>query len=144
MQKGWWIGVLGVLLAQGVSAQHTAAQEPCHGFMQQCARDNPAALKGYTLVEAAYDSISSHGGRYELTLFSGNMYRFLACSSDQVPNVVLALLDLDGNLLLSNITPDGQGTYRTLEITCTATADYQLIIKPMKGSGCAGLAYGVK
>lgn len=137
----WLLG----LLPAHLWAQSEGTRQPCPGFLQQCARDNPAGLKGYTLVEAAFDSVSAEkGGRYELTLFSGNAYRFIVCSSDEVPNVVLALLDLEGNLLLSNITPDGQGTYHTLEVTCTATVDYQVVIKPMKGSGCAGLVYGVK
>ena len=140
-----WVVALVALAGSVAQAQPgTDKFQPCQGFLAKCASENPAALKGYTVVEAAFDSIGVTGGRYELTLFSGNAYRFVTCRSDEVPNVVLALLDLDGNLLITNITPDGEGTYPTLELNCTATADYQLIIKPMKGSGCAGLVYGIK
>lgn len=132
---------LAVALTIGFT-HHINAQ--CNNFLRNCEKENAGAFAGFTLADAVFDELDVKGGSVKLTLNAGNTYRFLACNGKGVEAVMLLLADAKGAVFASNLTDDGQGVYRVLEINCMATAEYVLHIKPLKGSGCAGMIYALK
>ena len=135
---------LGALALMAVASVCSSVQAQCPGFLRNCEKANAGAFAGYTLVDAVFDELDVKGGSVKLTLNAGNTYRFLACTDKRVEAVMLLLADSKGAVFASNLTDDGQGVYKVLEINCMATAEYVLHIKPLKGSGCAGMIYALK
>ncbi len=116
----------------------------CSALLEGCAKGNPGAMSGFTLVDAAYDDLDAKGGKLKITMYSGSTYRFLTCKEDKIPALVMALADGKGNVLATNLTEDEKGVYRTMEVTCTATGEYTLVLMPYNGIGCGGIIYAMK
>jgi hypothetical protein len=125
-----------------VAPTHTGAQ--CGSILESCAKANPGAMAGFTLVDAAYDQLDAKGGKLRLTLFAGNTYRFLSCKEDKVQALVMALSDAKGNVIADNMTDDKSSVFKMMEVNCTATGEYMLILLPFKGEGCGGFIYALK
>lgn len=131
-----------IALAAFAAPQYVAAQ--CNTLLEGCAKSNPGSMAGYTLVDAAYDNLDEKGGKLKLTLYAGSTYRFLSCKVDAVPALVMALADANGKIIATNLTEDEKGVYRMMEVNCTATAEYILVLIPYNGKGCAGVIYAMK
>lgn len=121
---------------------YTYAQ--CGNLLETCAKGNSGAMSGYTLVDAAYDNLDAKGGKLKITMYSGTSYRFLACREDKIPALVMALADGTGKVLATNLTEDEKGVYRMMEVNCTATGEYTLVLLPYNGQGCGGIIYAMK
>lgn len=131
-----------VAFVLAVAPTLTGAQ--CGSILESCAKSNPGAMAGFTLVDAAYDQLDTKGGKLRLTLFAGNTYRFLSCKEDKVQALVMALSDTKGNVIADNMTDDKSSVFKMMEVNCTATGEYMLILLPFKGEGCAGFIYALK
>lgn len=116
----------------------------CDGLLESCANDNRGSMSGFTLVDAAYDKLDENGGKLKITMYKGNTYRFLACKDGNVPALVIGLADMNGNILATNLTEDESGVYRSIDVTCTATGEYILVLLPYNGVGCCGVIYAMK
>lgn len=139
--KNIYFWAVALVMVAGLGQQ---IQAQCPNFLRNCEKENAGAFAGYTLVDAVFDELDVKGGSVKLTLNAGNTYRFLACTAKGVEAVMLLLADSKGAVFASNLTDDGQGVYKVMEINCMATAEYVLHIKPLKGSGCAGMIYALK
>lgn len=131
-------------LALALSLAPTLIGAQCGSILESCAKANPGAMAGYTLVDAAYDQLDAKGGKLKLTLFAGNTYRFLSCKEDKVNALVMVLADSKGNPIANNMTEDEKGVYKMMEVNCTATGEYMLVLLPFNGEGCAGFIYAMK
>ncbi len=116
----------------------------CNNILESCAKANPGAMAEFTLVDAAYDQLDAKGGKLKLTLFAGNTYRFLSCKDDKVKALMMVLADSKGNKIADNVTQDEKGVYKMMEVNCTATGEYMLVLMPFSGEGCAGFIYAMK
>jgi hypothetical protein len=116
----------------------------CNSLLESCADENPGAMAGYTLVGASTAQLDANGGRLKITMYKGNTYRFLACKEGNVPALVIGVADMNGNVLATNLTEDQSGVYRMIDVTCTATGEYLIVLLPYNGTGCCGVVYAMK
>lgn len=136
--------ILTLIIALVVIVAPKFAAAQCNSLLESCAKSNPGSMAGYNLVDAAYDKLDSKGGKLKITMYAGSTYRFLACKEDAVPALVMALASGDGKIIATNLTEDEKGVYRMMEVNCTATAEYTLVLIPYNGQGCAGVIYAMK
>lgn len=118
----------------------TKAQD-CSYVFKSCA----STLSGYTLVDGLYAKLDEKGAKSEITLYSGNKYRFVGCMDESVSGagpIIFGLADKKGNLLISNLSEDEKSAYKYIDVTCSATDTYILVALLNKGSACAGVLYG--
>lgn len=138
MKSLFKVVILALLFA--LPATITNAQD-CSYIFKSCA----SSLSGYTLVDGLYAKLDSKGAKSEVTLYSGNKYRFVGCMDESVSDagpVVFGLADKKGNLLISNLSDDEKTAYRYIDVTCSSTDTYILVALLNKGTACAGILYG--
>lgn len=120
------------------------ASAQCNGLLESCASENPGAMTGFTLVDASYANLDENGGKLKITMYKGNTYRFLACKDGNVPALVIGIADMKGNVLATNLTEDESGVYRAIDVNCSATGEYFVVLLPYNGTGCCGVIYAMK
>lgn len=137
-----------LVLAVAATNYGFAPSAACDNLLTECASANRGSMSGFTLVDATYAELDGNGGKMQITMYAGNTYRFLACNDNRVSALVMAIADVDGNLIANNLTEDEQSVYNLMEIKCTATDNYQVLLLPLLrtegGSGCCGMVYSMQ
>lgn len=129
------------LLLLSLSVMNVSAQ--CENVLEMCEKhfSEEFISDGQTYRAFLYnDQIAE----FDLTLFSGNTYRFASCSGEQDGNLVFRLFDQEKNQLFSNQDFSNSAYWDfAVESTVDVTVEAQLDVNKLE-SGCAVLLIGFK
>jgi len=129
------------LLLLCLSAMNASSQ--CENVLEMCEKhfSEEFISDGQTYRAFLYnDQIAE----FDLTLFSGNTYRFASCSGDQDGNLVFRLFDQEKNQLFSNQDFSNSAYWDfAVESTIDVTVEAQLDVNKLE-SGCAVLLISFK